>query len=200
MESSGTPKHIGLHGRLEHRQLASLLPFGEPIAVCRGHPSAHAAFPIWDVGLLSTGTLGCRELRHRLSPALKQHGGPDQHSKGDERCGGESDNRPEAAMARKGRVGAHVEFPLRWAAWHVADRMRPTLPSAGIFSPSADLKRSETRRSHAPKCPERRDGTGRSVVGVGSGVADRHNPTVVESADELTLPGGALCGSETPVA
>src|SRR6185312_12509857 len=74
-------------------------------------------------------------------------------------------------------------------------RMRPTLPSAAIFSPSADLKRSETRRSNAPKCPERRDGTSRSVVGVGSGIADRHNPTGVESADELTLPGGALCGS-----
>jgi len=163
--------------------------------VRRGHPFAHATFAIWDVGLLSTGTLGCRELRHRLSPALKQYGGPDQDSEGDERCGGGSDNRPETAMARKGRVGAHVEFPLGWAARHVADRMRPTLPSARFFSPSADLKRSETRRSNAPKCPERRDGTSRSVVGVGSGIADGHNPTGVESADELTLPSGALCGS-----
>ena len=109
-------------GRLEHRQLVSLLPFGEPIAVCRGHPFAYAAFAIRDVGLPSTEPLGCRELRDRHSPALKQHGGPDHDSDGDERCDGGSDNRPEATTARKGRVGARVDLP--WVG------RRGTLPTA----------------------------------------------------------------------
>ena len=102
--------------------MASLLPFGEPIAVCRGHPLAQAALAIRDVGLPSTGPLGCRELRHRHSPALKQHGGPDQDSEGDERCDGGSDNRPEATTARKGRVRARIDLP--WVA------RRGTLPTA----------------------------------------------------------------------
>ncbi|HET9573338.1 MAG TPA: hypothetical protein VFP29_06405, partial [Methyloceanibacter sp.] len=40
------------------------------------------------------------------------------------------------------------------------------------------------------------DGTSGSVTGVGPGIADRHNPTGVYSADELTvLPGGVPGGS-----
>jgi hypothetical protein len=35
-----------MDGRLEPRQLVSLLTFGEPIAVCRGHAFAQAAFAI----------------------------------------------------------------------------------------------------------------------------------------------------------
>ena len=104
------------------RQLVSLLPFGESIAVCRGHPFAHAAFAIRDVGLPGTGPLGRRALSHRHSPALKQHGGPDQDSEGDERCDGGSDNRPDATTARKGRVGARVDLP--WVG------RRGTLPTA----------------------------------------------------------------------
>ena len=88
----------------------------------RGDPFAHAAFAIWDVGLPGAGPLGCRELRHRHSPALKQHGGPDQDSEGHERCDGGSDHRPEATTARKGRVRARVD--LRWVG------RRGTLPTA----------------------------------------------------------------------
>jgi hypothetical protein len=42
----GSAHKLEHYWRSEHRHLVSLLPFGEPIAVCRGHPFAHAAFAI----------------------------------------------------------------------------------------------------------------------------------------------------------
>ena len=88
-------------------------------------------------------------------------------------------------MARKDRVGVRVD--LSWVG------RRGTLPTAcgelclrrgsSVLEPTLSVLKLGGR------------GTSGSVTGVGSGIADRHNPTGVESADELTLPSGALCGS-----
>jgi hypothetical protein len=98
-------------------------------------------------------------------------------------------------MARKGRVGAHVDLP--WVG------RRGTLPTAcgepclrrgsSVLEPTLNVLKLGVRTR--PKCQS--DEMAPAVAPlVSGGIADRHNPTGVYSADELTvLPGGAPGGS-----